>query len=133
MEEKVVNDAAAYIISIAQAHGRNMEWAEKAVRESVSATEQEALKLKVIDMVAPNLDSLISQLDGRQVTMLGGAVVTERIFAWPGMGRLFWEHAGKSDYPVLMAILLLISLCVVAFQLLTDVCYTWLDPRIRYS
>jgi len=76
MEEKVVNDAAAYIRSIAEAHGRNMEWAEKAVRESVSATEEEALKLNVIDMVAPDLDALISQLDGREVTMLGGGVVT---------------------------------------------------------
>ncbi len=65
--------------------------------------------------------------------LLGGAIVTESIFAWPGMGRLFWEHAGKADYPVLMAILLLISVAVVAFQLLADICYTWLDPRIRYS
>jgi len=76
MEEKVVNDAAAYIRSIAEAHGRNMEWAEQAVRESVSATEQEALELNVIDMVAPDLDSLVSQLDGRQVTMLGGNIIT---------------------------------------------------------
>jgi membrane-bound serine protease (ClpP class) len=76
MEEKVVNDAAAYIRSIAEAHGRNMEWAEKAVRESVSATEQEALELNVIDMVAPDLDSLVAQLDGRQVIMLGGNIVT---------------------------------------------------------
>jgi len=76
MEEKVVNDAAAYIRSIAEAHGRNIEWAEKAVRESVSATEQEALELNVIDMVAPDLDALVSQLDGRQVTMLGGRVIT---------------------------------------------------------
>jgi len=76
MEEKVVNDAAAYIRSIAEAHGRNMEWAEKAVRESVSATEQEALELNVIDMVTPDLDSLIAELDGREVTMLGGNVVT---------------------------------------------------------
>ena len=73
---KVLNDAAAYIRSIAEAHGRNMDWAEKAVRESVSATEQEALKLKVIDMVVPDLDALISQLDGRKVTMQGGEVVT---------------------------------------------------------
>ena len=76
MEEKVVNDAAAYIRSIAEAHGRNMEWAENAVRESVSATEQEALDLNVIDMVAPDLDTLVSQLDGREVTMLGGVVVS---------------------------------------------------------
>jgi len=78
MEEKVVNDAAAYIRSIAKAHGRNMEWAEKAVRESVSATEQEALELNVIDLVAPNLDALIAQLDGHEVTMLDGRVVTLR-------------------------------------------------------
>ena len=76
MEEKVVNDAAAYIRSIAEAHGRNMEWAEKAVRESVSATEKEALEMNVIDMVAPDVDALILMLDGREVTMLGGAVVT---------------------------------------------------------
>ena len=76
MEEKVVNDAAAYIRSIAEAHGRNMEWAENAVRESVSATEQEALELNVIDMVAPDLNTLISQLNGWQVTMLDGSVVT---------------------------------------------------------
>lgn len=76
MEEKIVNDAAAYIRSIAESHGRNVEWAEKAVREAVSATEKEALELNVIDMVAPNLDALISQLDGREVAMLGGAVVT---------------------------------------------------------
>ncbi len=76
MKEKIVNDAAAYIRSLAQAQGRNMEWAERAVREAVSATEQEALELNVIDMVAADLDALISQLDGREVTMLGGAVVT---------------------------------------------------------
>ena len=76
MEEKVVNDAAAYIRSIAEAHGRNIEWAEKAVREAVSATEQEALELNVIDLIAADLDELIGKLDGREVTMLGGAVVT---------------------------------------------------------
>jgi membrane-bound serine protease (ClpP class) len=76
MEEKVVNDAAAYIRSIAEAHGRNMEWAEKAVRESVSATEREALDLNVIDMISPDLDTLITQLDGRQVTMLDNRQIT---------------------------------------------------------
>jgi len=76
MKEKVLNDAAAYIRSIAEAHGRNMEWAEEAVREAVSATEQEALELNVIDMIAPDFDSLIAQLDGREVTLLDGRVVT---------------------------------------------------------
>ncbi|MEF9426355.1 MAG: nodulation protein NfeD, partial [Candidatus Mariimomonas ferrooxydans] len=55
MVEKVENDAVAYIKSLAEKRGRNSEWAEKAVRESVSITETEALKLNVIDLIAPNL------------------------------------------------------------------------------
>ena len=76
MQEKILNDAAAYIRSIAEEHGRNVEWAEQAVREAVSATEREALELNVIDIVAHDLEALVAQLDGREVTMLGGAVVT---------------------------------------------------------
>jgi membrane-bound serine protease (ClpP class) len=76
MENKVLNDAAAYIRGIAEAHGRNMEWAEKAVRESVSATEQEALELNVIDMISPDLETLVKQLDGRQVTLLNNQQIT---------------------------------------------------------
>jgi peptide/nickel transport system permease protein len=63
---------------------------------------------------------------------LGGAVVTERIFAWPGMGRLFLDHLERSDTPVVMGILMLIALAVILFQIITDVVYAWLDPRIRY-
>jgi membrane-bound serine protease (ClpP class) len=76
MEEKVLNDAAAYIRSIAESHGRNMDWAEKAVRESVSATEREALQLNVIDMVAPDLETLVAQLDGRLVTLINNQQIT---------------------------------------------------------
>jgi peptide/nickel transport system permease protein len=65
--------------------------------------------------------------------LLAGAVVTERIFAWPGMGRLFLDHVERTDVPVLMGILMLVSVAVVVFQLLTDIVYTYLDPRIRYS
>jgi peptide/nickel transport system permease protein len=64
--------------------------------------------------------------------LLAGAVVTERIFAWPGMGRLFIESFERADIPVMMAILMLLCLMVVVFQLLTDIVYTWFDPRIRY-
>ena len=76
MEEKVVNDAVAYAKGIAKAHERNMEWAEKAVREAASIPAHEALELNVINIVAPNLDALISQLDGYEVTMLDGSIVT---------------------------------------------------------
>ena len=65
--------------------------------------------------------------------LLGGAVVTERIFAWPGMGRLFLDHVDRVDLPVVMGILMLIAVAVVVFQILTDIVYAWLDPRIRYE
>lgn len=64
--------------------------------------------------------------------LLGGAIVTERIFAWPGMGRLFLDHVERLDVPVVMGILMLIAVAVVVFQILTDIAYAWLDPRIRY-
>lgn len=64
--------------------------------------------------------------------LLAGAVVTERIFAWPGMGRLFIESFERADVPVMMSILMLLCLLVVFFQIMTDVVYTWFDPRIRY-
>ncbi|HET9913498.1 MAG TPA: ABC transporter permease [Anaerolineales bacterium] len=63
--------------------------------------------------------------------LLAGAVVTERIFAWPGMGRLFLDHLSRADFPVLMGILMLISVAVVIFQIITDVVYSFVDPRIR--
>ncbi|HMV29383.1 MAG TPA: ABC transporter permease, partial [Anaerolineales bacterium] len=65
--------------------------------------------------------------------LLGGAVVTERIFAWPGMGRLFIDGIDRGDTPVVMGILMLIAIAVVVFQILTDIVYAWLDPRIRFD
>jgi peptide/nickel transport system permease protein len=65
--------------------------------------------------------------------LLGGAVVTERIFAWPGTGRLFLDHVSRSDTPVVMGLLMMIAVAVVVFQIIADVLYAWLDPRIRYT
>lgn len=65
--------------------------------------------------------------------LLGGAIVTERIFAWPGMGRLFIDHVARGDTPVVMGILMLIAVAVIVFQIITDIAYAWLDPRIRYE
>jgi peptide/nickel transport system permease protein len=65
--------------------------------------------------------------------LLGGALITERIFAWPGMGRLFLDHVSRGDTPVVMGIMMLIAIAVVIFQILTDIVYAWLDPRIRYN
>jgi peptide/nickel transport system permease protein len=63
--------------------------------------------------------------------LLGGALVTESIFAWPGMGRLFWEYAERGDYPVVNGVLLLTSSAVVFFTIVVDLVYTVVDPRIR--
>jgi len=71
MEHKQINDASAYIRSLAQMRGRNIEWAEQAVRQAVSLSAEEALKLKVIDVVARDVPDLLRQLDGRQVNILG--------------------------------------------------------------
>ncbi len=67
MAQKITNDMVAQIKSIAEKRGRNKEWAEKAVRESVSITETEALQKNVIDMIARDRDDLIRQLNGRKV------------------------------------------------------------------
>jgi len=72
--EKAANDAAAYIKSLAEKRGRNADWAEKAVRESVSITESEALKLKVIDYVAKNTQELINIIDGKVTETAFGTV-----------------------------------------------------------
>jgi peptide/nickel transport system permease protein len=65
--------------------------------------------------------------------LLGGAVVTESIFAFPGMGLLFLNSLNAGDFPVVMGILILISTAVIGFQLLTDIVYTLLDPRVTFD
>jgi len=65
--------------------------------------------------------------------MFAGALVTETVYAWPGMGRLFWEYAQRGDFPVVNGVLLLTSTAVVLFTIITDVVYTFVDPRIRLS
>ncbi|MDX2448146.1 MAG: nodulation protein NfeD [Desulfobacterales bacterium] len=67
MSEKVTNDMVAYVKSIAEKRGRNAEWAEKAVRESVSVTENEALEKNVIDIVAADMEDLVRQIDGIRI------------------------------------------------------------------
>ena len=71
MARKQVNDAAAYIRSLAQMRGRNADWGERAVRDAASLPAQEALKLQVIDLVAPDIGALADQLDGKTVNVQG--------------------------------------------------------------
>ena len=78
--------------------------------------------IPVVSIMALNLAGLFS-----------GAVITETVFAWPGIGRMFVQAMFSRDYPLLMGILLLGSAMVVVFNLVADVVYGVLDPRIRYE
>lgn len=72
MRAKVINDSVAYIRALAEEHGRNADWAEKAVREAASVTSREALDLGVIDLIADDLDNLLKQIDGLTVKTAAG-------------------------------------------------------------
>jgi peptide/nickel transport system permease protein len=63
----------------------------------------------------------------------GGAIITETVFNWPGMGRLYFDALGRTDYPVAMSLLLITAFLTVLATLLSDVLYTVVDPRIRLS
>lgn len=78
--------------------------------------------IPVVSVMALNLAGLFS-----------GAVITETIFAWPGIGRMFVQAMFSRDYPLLMGILLLGSVMVVIFNLIADLVYGMLDPRVRYD
>ena len=74
MKAKVTNDAVAYIRGLADSRGRNADWAEKAVREAVNIPAEEAKSMNVVDLVAPDMASLLEQADGRKVKMASGEV-----------------------------------------------------------
>ena len=75
MTEKVTNDAAAFIRSISKQRKRNLQWAENAVRKSVSITETEALKLNVIDLIAKNTNDLLDKINGRKIQTVSGVSI----------------------------------------------------------
>jgi peptide/nickel transport system permease protein len=78
--------------------------------------------LPLITLIAMNIPRIFS-----------GALITEQVFAWPGMGRLFVDHATRVDYPVLMGLVMSVAALVVVFSLVADIVYAYLDPRIRYN
>jgi len=76
---------------------------------------------------------IVTVLGGQIGVLLTGAALTETIFAWPGLGRLLLDSTLRRDYPLLMAIFILVSVTVIVANLLTDLVYTLLDPRVRYT
>jgi len=66
-------------------------------------------------------------------SLLAGAIVTEKVFAWPGMGRLFLDSIGIMDFPVIIAWTLVVATIFLSINLFVDIIYVWLDPRIRHA
>jgi ABC-type dipeptide/oligopeptide/nickel transport system permease component len=66
-------------------------------------------------------------------SVLTGAVITETVFAWPGIGRLLVQSIGSRDYPMIQGCILLIATVYIAMNLVVDLIYGFLDPRIRYE
>jgi ABC-type dipeptide/oligopeptide/nickel transport system permease component len=66
-------------------------------------------------------------------SLFSGAILTETIFSWPGMGQLVVDRVLARDYPVVQGVVLIAALLFVLINLVTDVCYTYLDPRIHYE
>jgi membrane-bound serine protease (ClpP class) len=119
MMEKIVNDAVASIKTVAEKRGRNAEWAEKAVRESVNITESEALEQKVVDYVVPHIDSLLSTVDGLEIEVLSGKRTLSTKNARIKSFDMSWRQrllAILSD-PNIAYILMLIGIYGIFFEL----------------
>ncbi len=92
MRRKVVNDAVAYLQSLAERRGRNIEWAEKAVREGDNLRASAALEMNVIDLVAPSLPALLREIDGREVTLDGETRTLQTADATLHFVETDWRH-----------------------------------------
>jgi membrane-bound serine protease (ClpP class) len=119
MMEKITNDAVAFIRSIAEKRGRNVEWAEKSVRESASVSASEALQLGVIDVIISDLDSLLAWLDGREYEVLQGKKVLHTTGAQKVKIELSWrlKLLNVISDPNIAYILLLIGIYGIFFEL----------------
>ncbi len=118
MARKVENDTAAFARSIATTRGRNADWAEKAVRESISATAEEALALKVVDVIAPDMAAALAFAEGRSYTRSGSAQVIHARDAQPERSEMTVRQralAFLSD-PNVIAILMMLGTLGIALE-----------------
>jgi membrane-bound serine protease (ClpP class) len=119
MTEKVLNDAVSYIKTIAKTRGRNVDWAEKAVRKSVSITEEEALKLNVIDLISPDLQDLLTKVNGRVVKLDGMTRTLLTKGAKPRSIQMSWRYRLLDiiSNPSIAYILLMLGIYGIFFEL----------------
>lgn len=78
------------------------------------------------------LSPVVTVIGGRIGHLVAGAVIIEVVFGWPGLGRLLVTSMQNRDVPIVLGVFLLVAIAVVVANLITDLCYTWLDPRVRY-
>ena len=116
MSEKVINDMVAHAKSVAEERGRNKEWVEQAIRESVSVTETEALKENIIDLVAKDIDDLIRQLNGRKIKDKGVLTLdkAEKVVVKPSLRTKILKTISN---PNIAYILLMIGFAGLYFEL----------------
>jgi len=116
--DKVVNDSASYIKSLAARKGRNQEWAEKAVRESATATAEEALELGVIDLVVESIEDLLKAVDGREVDEAkGGRLATGGAEVRVIKTGIRWRILGILSDPNVAYLLLILGFYGLFFEL----------------
>jgi membrane-bound serine protease (ClpP class) len=119
MTDKIVNDTISYIKTIAKQRGRNVDWAEQAVRKSVSITEEEALKLKVIDFVSPDVHDLLARIDGKVIKMDGVTRTLQTKGVEPKRVQMSWRYKLLDiiSNPTIAYILLMLGIYGVFFEL----------------
>jgi membrane-bound serine protease (ClpP class) len=120
MSEKIINDTVAFVKNIAKARGRNAEWAEKAVTKSVSITDEEAAKLRVVDFISPDVQDLLSKIDGKVLKMEGGITRTLHTKgAQPRSVQMSWRDRllDVISNPTIAYILLMLGIYGVFFEL----------------
>jgi membrane-bound serine protease (ClpP class) len=119
MGEKIVNDTVSYIKTIAKTRGRNVDWGEKAVRKSVSITEEEAVKLNVVDFISPDIQDLLSKIDGKVVKFDGvtRTLLTKGI--QPRSLKMSWRYRFLDiiSNPSIAYILLMLGIYGIFFEL----------------
>jgi len=119
MTEKVVNDAVADIKATAKMRGRNVDWAEKAVRKSVSITEDEAVKQNVVDFISPNLQDLLTKIDGRIVKFDGMTRTLLTKGVQPRSIQMSWRYRFLDiiSNPTIAYIFLMLGIYGIFFEL----------------
>jgi membrane-bound serine protease (ClpP class) len=119
LEEKALNDAIAYIRSLAQIHGRNVEWAEKAVREAATLSAEEALRQHVVDFLATDVDDLLKKADGHRIKMNAGDVTLKTAGLEKETIEPDWRNKLLSaiTHPELAAILMMLGITGLMFEL----------------